>query len=471
MTPGNGLYVSELQQRPVDVLMIPPSTFGSMPSASPSDIASATPAIVMPSTRLLQIFATCPVPVSPQRTMFFPIADSTGLTCSNAATLPPTMNVNVPAAAPPVPPETGASTNGLPCFVASSAHALTVAGSIVLESMIVTPFGMPASTPSSAVSTLFTWAAAGSIVITHSTSVTAAFAEPDALAPASTSVCTACAFRSNTLTVWPAFSRLSAIGAPMLPSPMKPIFMMSSPYIRGWERLAQADRRVDAVVHGRIIEPARRDGLGLRVELHDLLAIRAEIAELRSARTREAEERHRHRNRNVDADLAHVDIALELARRRAALREQSNAVAKRIRVDEFDRVVERRYGQDQQHRAEDLGAIDFHVGRDVGEDRRADEVAVFVAAHLDVAAVERERRAFLHARFDQPENALFRGTRHNRADIRSGLVTGVDLQRLRLLDEIRQPLLRRAHQHDHRGRHAALSRRAKTGSGERVECL
>src|SRR4051794_5861732 len=187
ITPGIGLYVSELQQRPVDVLTMPASTFTSMPSASPSDMASATPAIVTPSTRLLQIFATWPVPVSPQCTMFLPIADNTGLTCSYALALPPTMKVSVPAAAPPVPPDTGASTKGLPCSAASSANAFTLAGSIVLESMIGTPFAMPASTPSCELNTLRTWAAAGSMVITHSTSVTAAFGEPAAFAPASTS--------------------------------------------------------------------------------------------------------------------------------------------------------------------------------------------------------------------------------------------------------------------------------------------
>src|SRR4051812_6556401 len=177
ITPGIGLYVSELQQRPVDVLTMPASTFTSMPSASPSDMASATPAIVTPSTRLLQIFATWPVPVSPQCTMFLPIADSTRFTASYALALPPTMKVSVPAAAPPVPPDTGASTNVLPCCPASSANAFTLAGSIVLESTMVTPLGTPASTPSSAVSTLRTCAAAGSIVITHSTSATAAFGE------------------------------------------------------------------------------------------------------------------------------------------------------------------------------------------------------------------------------------------------------------------------------------------------------
>lgn len=153
------------------------------------------------------------------------MADSTGRTCSNAAVLPPTMKVSVPAAAPPVPPETGASTKTLPCAATRAAKALALSGSIVLESTIGTPFGMPARMPSSAVSTLRTCAAAGSMVIAQSTPVTAALGEGAALAPASASDCTAWASRSNTLSAWPAFNRLRAIGAPMLPSPIKAIFM------------------------------------------------------------------------------------------------------------------------------------------------------------------------------------------------------------------------------------------------------
>ena len=42
--------------------MIPASTLGSMPSAAPKFIASLTPIIEMPSSRLLQIFAIWPVP-------------------------------------------------------------------------------------------------------------------------------------------------------------------------------------------------------------------------------------------------------------------------------------------------------------------------------------------------------------------------------------------------------------------------
>ena len=89
--------------------MMPASTAGSIPSAAPSAIASDTPIIEIPSSRLLQIFAICPVPVPPHCTTFLPMSSSTGRMRSNSAASAPTMKVSVPACAPPVPPDTGAS--------------------------------------------------------------------------------------------------------------------------------------------------------------------------------------------------------------------------------------------------------------------------------------------------------------------------------------------------------------------------
>jgi len=72
-----------------------------------------------------------------------------------------------------------------------------------------------------------------------------------------------------------------------------------------------------------------------------LLAVRAEVAEFRTARTGEAEERHRHWNRDVDTDLTDVDFRLEFTRSRAALGEQAGAVAERVGVDQRDGLVKR----------------------------------------------------------------------------------------------------------------------------------
>src|ERR1035438_7993062 len=194
MTPGYGLYVSELQHRPLDVLMMPASTLGSMPSAAPRFMASATPIIEMASNMLLQILATWPVPASPQCTMFLPMWARMGRIRSNRAGSAPTMKVSVPPSAPPVPPETGASAMGLPRLAAAAATSRAVWGSMVLESMSGMPPGTPASTPSSPRYTLLTCGEEGSMVMTNSMILAASLADAAAAAPnpvnASTLRCT-----------------------------------------------------------------------------------------------------------------------------------------------------------------------------------------------------------------------------------------------------------------------------------------
>src|SRR5580658_10977535 len=101
----------------------------------------------------------------------------------------------------------------------------------------------------------------------------------------------------------------------------------------------EADGGVHSAGRAAILEPARGDGLGLRVELHRLFAIGPEIAEFGAARSGEAENRHGHRNRHIDPHLPHVDFVLEFARDGAALREDAGAVAEWVVVDEGDRLV------------------------------------------------------------------------------------------------------------------------------------
>src|SRR5260221_11156090 len=91
---------------------------------------------------------------------------------------------------------------------------------------------------------------------------------------------------------------------------------------RAWvaaAELLQADGGVHAAVHGIVIKPARRDGLGLRIKLHRLLAIRTKVAKLGAARAGEAEVGNRHRDRQVEADLADTDALLERAGHGAGL--------------------------------------------------------------------------------------------------------------------------------------------------------
>ena len=58
---------------------------------------------------LLQILAAWPLPDGPAWMIVRPIARRIGSARAKASASPPTMNVKVPASAPIVPPETGAS--------------------------------------------------------------------------------------------------------------------------------------------------------------------------------------------------------------------------------------------------------------------------------------------------------------------------------------------------------------------------
>src|SRR5471030_2795772 len=136
------------------------------------------------------------------------------------------------------------------------------------------------------------------MVMTRSASSAARAAEFAAVAPAAFKASTLRCTTSYTTKAWPALSRLRAMGAPICPSPTKPIFM-------GGLSL-EADRCVHGARSAAVIEPARRNGLGLCIELNHLLAVGAQITELRAARSGETEKRHRYGYRHVDANLSDV---------------------------------------------------------------------------------------------------------------------------------------------------------------------
>jgi hypothetical protein len=208
-------------------------------------MASAAPIIEMPSSRLLQILAACPVPESPQCTMFLPMWARIGPIRSNNASAAPTMKVKLPLSAPPVPPETGASAIGLPRLAAAAATSRAVCGSMVLESMSGTPLDTPVSTPSSPRYTLLTWGEEGSMVTTSSAWAAASFADAADAAPNAARASTLRWTTSKTTREWPAFSKLRAIGPPIAPRPMKAIFMS-----------LEADGGVDPGGNAAVVEPA-----------------------------------------------------------------------------------------------------------------------------------------------------------------------------------------------------------------------
>ncbi|CUI79234.1 Uncharacterised protein [Achromobacter xylosoxidans] len=176
---------------------------------------------------LLQILATWPAPAGPAWKMFLPIFSSTGRARSSAAAWPPTMKVSVPAAAPPVPPETGASIMAIPRTSAAWATLRAESGAMVLHSITSALDGILPSRSWSRYRPS-TCLLAGSIEITTSAPLTASAAEAADLAPASVSTLTAAGTRSNTARLWPALTRFNAMGAPMLPKPINAILLMMS---------------------------------------------------------------------------------------------------------------------------------------------------------------------------------------------------------------------------------------------------
>src|SRR6202789_4414080 len=237
------------------------------------------------------------------------------------------------------------------------------------------------------------------------------------------------------------------------------------------DSLFKADGRVHASGRVAVLEPSTRNGLGLGVKLHRLLAIGTQIAELGAARSRKAEEGHGHRYGHVDPDLAHIDLALKFARDGSALREDTGAVAERIIVDEPDGLIQGVHADDDHHGPADLGGIDFHSRRHARENRRADEIAHLVARHLDAPAVQLELGAFLDAVLDKAEDSIFRVLGDHGPQIGAFFHARIDLEGLGLGDDIRYPFARLTHQYGDGGGHAALPRGTEGGADEGIERL
>jgi hypothetical protein len=143
-----------------------------------------------------------------------------GLAVAKAASLPPTMKVSVPAAAPPTPPETGASRKPDARRFGLGRHG---AGAVDIDGRAVestAPFVMAGITSAATARRI---APLGSMVMTTSAPAAASAALAAVAAPSTVTPAT-----SKPVTAWPAAARFAAIGAPMLPSPMNPIFMALS---------------------------------------------------------------------------------------------------------------------------------------------------------------------------------------------------------------------------------------------------
>src|SRR6185437_13171126 len=205
----------------------------------PSDSA----AMLQNDSMLFTSLATVPLPRPP---MWITLALNdcrTGRASSNTFLSPPTMMAIVAASAPVVPPLTGASSMAMPLAAKASPIFFTIDGALVERSMKVWPLLILARMPPSPIATFSTSRGIGSEVMTISAPFVASATDLAPVPPRSVQVSSAAKLRSTTVTWWlERLMMLRHIGPPMLPTPMKPTFMASSPeklrrahYIRGMD--------------------------------------------------------------------------------------------------------------------------------------------------------------------------------------------------------------------------------------------
>ena len=152
-----------------------------------------------------------------------PSASNSGLASAKSAASPPTMIDSTASIAPASPPETGASRVRTPFSRAALPTLMEVCG--VIEDMSITRVPAPtfSRTPPSPRMTASTCGSAGTMVMTTSASFTASAMLAAPWPPAATTVSIEAWERSKPVTWWPALTRLTAMGLPMMPRPTKAI--------------------------------------------------------------------------------------------------------------------------------------------------------------------------------------------------------------------------------------------------------
>ena len=137
--PGTGQFVCTAQQLPVAPVMTSNSDCAGSPSFSASTKASPMAICCTANTMLLHNLAACPAPDAPQWIILPARGSSTGVARANADSSPPTMNASVPAVAPLMPPDTGASIWASPRSVACALTARASSTEIVDVSISSAP--------------------------------------------------------------------------------------------------------------------------------------------------------------------------------------------------------------------------------------------------------------------------------------------------------------------------------------------
>src|SRR5438552_11125255 len=143
------------------------------------------------------------------------------------------------------------------------------------------------------------------------------------------------------------------------------------------------------------VRPAGSDDLAAGVELDPLRPVHVQVAEERRLPATEAVIGDGHGDRHIDADHAHVDVELELARGSAVAGEDRHPVAVRVVVDQLDRLRIAGHWDELQHRAEDLVAVALLLRRDAVEQRDSQEEPLSIAVERVLAAIDNELGALL----------------------------------------------------------------------------
>lgn len=217
--------------------------------------------------------------------------------------------------------------------------------------------------------------------------------------------------------------------------------------------------------------PQRRNSLELCVKVDTWLAVESVGTTTRNALlvTGEGEHGQGHGDRYIDTNLSGLNVATERLGRRSGSRKDGDAVSVLVLVDQVNGIVDGVDVEADQDGAKDLLLVAGHVGSDVGDDGRADKVAVGVLGVLVAAAIEEDGGTLLLSAVNEAHDALLAVRGDDGTKIGAFFESSANLELLCALGNVIQPLLGLA-DHDERAQgHAALAGGTKGGTDNAVD--
>lgn len=140
-------------------------------------------------------------------------------------------------------------------------------------------------------------------------------------------------------------------------------------------------------------------------------------------------------------------------------------------VDDSDGLIEGVSMHDAESRSEDLFLVASHVGGNLVNDGRSNEVSLRILSVLVASSIEDEFSSFLHSGVKERENTCAELRVAERSDINAFFETSSELELHDLLLELRDPFLSLTDQDNSGERHASLASRAESSGDKRVECV